>query len=135
MKPSLTPCFFSKPSLCLARSAISALMSTSLKVVSSAHVSCAPLSLSAIRCRIRDMGTRRSRSPAASAAAAGAAAGLGAAAAGLGGAAAAAGGGGGAAAGLGGAGGGGGVAAAALGAAAGGAAGPPADAVASVSSS
>ena len=41
MKPSRTPCFFSNRSLYLARASITAVMSTSLKVVSSAAVSCA----------------------------------------------------------------------------------------------
>src|SRR5260221_1925143 len=63
MKPSFTPCFFSKPSLYWSRSAITALMSTSLKVVSMAAVFCASLRRSAIRLRRRVMRTRSSRGP------------------------------------------------------------------------
>src|SRR5581483_724939 len=61
MKPSFTPCFFSKRSRYWVRSAITALMSTSLKVVSMAAVFCASLRRRAMVWRSRDMRTRSSR--------------------------------------------------------------------------
>ena len=61
MKPSLTPCFRSNRSLYSLRSAITALMSTSLKVVSMAAVFCASLRRRAMVCRKRVMCTRSSR--------------------------------------------------------------------------
>ena len=61
MKPSLAPCFFSNTSLYLARSAITPLMSTSLKVVSMAAVFCASFSRRAIVWRSFVMRTRSSR--------------------------------------------------------------------------
>ena len=61
MKPSFTPCFFSKMSLYFVRSAITALMSTSLKVVSMAAVVCASLRRRAIVWRSLVMRTRSSR--------------------------------------------------------------------------
>ena len=53
MKPSRTPCFFSKLSLYSARSAITSLMSTSLKVVSWAAVFCDSFRRSAMVLRRR----------------------------------------------------------------------------------
>ena len=61
MKPSLTPCFFSNRSRYCARSAMTWLMSTSLKVVSMAAVFCASLSRRAMVWRSRVMRTRSSR--------------------------------------------------------------------------
>ncbi len=58
MKPSFTPCFFSKPSLYFARTSITALRSTSLNVVSCACVCCASSRRSAMRARRRVIGTR-----------------------------------------------------------------------------
>ena len=55
MKPSFTPCFFSNSSLYWLRSAITALMSTSLKVVSMAAVFCASLRRRAMVWRSRVM--------------------------------------------------------------------------------
>ena len=61
MKPSRTPaCFFSNASLYSARSAIAALMSTSLKVVSMAAVFCASFSRAAMVRRRRVIFTRSS---------------------------------------------------------------------------
>src|SRR5256886_13517206 len=60
MKPSPMPCCFWKRSLCSARSAITALMSSSLKVVRMAAVCCAWTRRSAIRRRIGLGGTRSS---------------------------------------------------------------------------
>src|SRR5438445_515243 len=62
MKPSPMPCCFWKRSLCSARSAITALMSISLKVVRIAAVRCAWTRRSAIRRRIGLIGTRSSPS-------------------------------------------------------------------------
>src|SRR6266480_2554808 len=62
MKPSPMPCCFWKRSLCSARSAITALMSSSLKVVRMAAVCCAWTRRSAIRRRIGLSGTRSSPS-------------------------------------------------------------------------
>ena len=61
MRPRRTPCFCSNASPCAARSAVTAVMSTSLKVVSIAAVSCASFSRSPARRRRRLMGTRSSR--------------------------------------------------------------------------
>ena len=61
MKPSFTPCFFSKTSLYCARSAITSLMSTSLKVVSMAAVFCASFRRRAMVWRSLVMRTRSSR--------------------------------------------------------------------------
>ena len=61
MKPSFTPCFFSNSSLYWLRSDITALMSTSLKVVSMAAVFCASLRRRAMVWRSRVMCTRSSR--------------------------------------------------------------------------
>ena len=61
MKPSFTPCFFSNRSLYWLRSAITALMSTSLKVVSMAAVFCASFSRRAMVWRSRVIFTRSSR--------------------------------------------------------------------------
>src|SRR5215813_7020978 len=69
MKPSFTPCFFSKASLCRLRRATTFVMSTSLKVVSMAAVFCACFSRSAMRFLRRVMRTRSSRAPAGRAAA------------------------------------------------------------------
>src|SRR5206468_659902 len=62
MKPSPMPCCFWKRSLCSARSAITALMSSSLKVVRMAAVCCAWTRRSAIRRRIGLSDTRSSPS-------------------------------------------------------------------------
>ena len=62
MKPRRTPCFFSKLSLYSARSAMTWLMSTSLKVVSWAAVFCDSLRRSAMVLRSRLIATRSSRS-------------------------------------------------------------------------
>ena len=61
MKPSFTPCFFSNRSRYCVRSAMTWLMSTSLKVVSMAAVFCASLSRRAMVWRSRVMRTRSSR--------------------------------------------------------------------------
>ena len=61
MKPSFTPCFFSKTSLYWLRSAMVAVMSTSLKVVSIAAMFCASFRRRAIVWRRRDIDTRSSR--------------------------------------------------------------------------
>src|SRR6185437_15705628 len=61
MKPSLMPCFFSNRSRYWVRSAITCVMSTSLKVVSMAAVFCASLSRRAMVWRSRVMCTRSSR--------------------------------------------------------------------------
>ena len=61
MKPSFTPCFFSNSSLYSLRSAMTALMSTSLKVVSIAAVFCASFRRRAMVWRSRVIGTRSSR--------------------------------------------------------------------------
>src|SRR6202008_36256 len=61
MKPSFTPCFFSNPSLYCARSAITWVMSTSLKVVSIAAVFCTSFSRRAMVWRRRVILTRSSR--------------------------------------------------------------------------
>ena len=58
MKPSFTPCSFSKRSLWRARSSPMAVRSISLKVVSKAAFCCACSSLSAMRRRRRVIGTR-----------------------------------------------------------------------------
>src|SRR5262245_49512583 len=66
MKPSFTPCSFSKRSLYWLRSVMTACMLTSLKVVSIAAVCWDCTSRSAMRARSRDIGTRCSgRSPSA----------------------------------------------------------------------
>ena len=62
MKPSRAPCFFSKSSLSRSRRAMTAVMSTSLKVVSMAAVFCASLRRLAMVRRSRVMRTRSSRS-------------------------------------------------------------------------
>ena len=62
MKPSRTPCFFSKSSFSRSRSAMTAVMSTSLKVVSMAAVFCASFRRLAMVWRSRVMRTRSSRS-------------------------------------------------------------------------
>src|SRR5436309_3325059 len=62
MKPSPMPCCFWKRSLCSARSAITSLMSISLKVVRIAAVRCAWTRRSAIRRRMGLIGTRSSPS-------------------------------------------------------------------------
>ena len=62
MKPSRAPCFFSKSSFSRSRSAITLVMSTSLKVVSMAAVFCASLRRLAMVRRSRVMRTRSSRS-------------------------------------------------------------------------
>ena len=62
MKPRRTPCFFSKLSLYSVRSAMTWLISTSLKVVSCAAVFCDSLRRSAIVRRSRVIATRSSRS-------------------------------------------------------------------------
>ena len=56
MKPSFTPCAFSKLSLYFARSSMTAVMSTSLNVVSDAASCCAWTSRSATRLRSGDIG-------------------------------------------------------------------------------
>src|SRR5262249_25660800 len=61
MKPSFTPCVFSNRSLYWLRRCITALMSTSLKVVSMAAVFCASLSRRAMVARSRVIFTRSSR--------------------------------------------------------------------------
>jgi hypothetical protein len=61
MKPSRTPCFFSNTSRYWLRSAITCVMSTSLKVVSMAAVFCASLSRRAMVARSRVIFTRSSR--------------------------------------------------------------------------
>ena len=58
MKPSFTPCSFSKRSLCRARNSCTAVRSTSLNEVSSACVDCASTMRCAMRCRRRVMATR-----------------------------------------------------------------------------
>src|SRR5438132_853850 len=58
MKPSLTPCSFSKRSLYLLRSSMIGCMLTSLNVVRIAAVDCDCTSRSATRWRNRDIGTR-----------------------------------------------------------------------------
>mmetsp|Transcript_24476 Transcript_24476/g.97102 ORF Transcript_24476/g.97102 Transcript_24476/m.97102 type:complete len:211 (+) Transcript_24476:1603-2235(+) len=58
MKPSLTPWTFSNSSLHRLRDAMRLLMSHSWNVVSIAHVFCASLRRSAMRCRMRDILTR-----------------------------------------------------------------------------
>ncbi len=63
IKPSRTPCFFSKASRHCSRNAIVRLMSISLKVVSIAAAFCAAFSRSAMRRRSRVIRTRTSRSP------------------------------------------------------------------------
>ena len=63
MKPSRTPCFFSNRSLYLARASITALISTSLNVVSIAALFCASFSRRAIVWRRRVMRTRSSLRP------------------------------------------------------------------------
>jgi aromatic ring-opening dioxygenase catalytic subunit (LigB family) len=60
MKPIFTPCFFSNRSLYWLRMCITALMSTSLNVVSMAAVFCASLRRRAMVCRRRDIRTRSS---------------------------------------------------------------------------
>ncbi|MCY1232469.1 hypothetical protein D9M72_449610 [compost metagenome] len=66
MKPSFTPCSFSKRSLYLLRRSITGFMLTSLKVVRMALVDCDCSRRSAIRARRRLIGTRSSgRSPSA----------------------------------------------------------------------
>ena len=67
MKPSLTPCRFSNSSLYSLRIAITALMSTSLNVVSIAAVFCASFSRRAMVWRSRVMRTRSSRDSSSSA--------------------------------------------------------------------
>jgi hypothetical protein len=62
MKPSRAPCFFSKSSLSRSRSAMTPVMSTSLKVVSMAAVFCASFRRLAMVRRSRVMRTRSSRS-------------------------------------------------------------------------
>src|SRR5881296_3354815 len=62
MKPSPMPCCFWKRSLCSARSAITSLMSISLKVVRIAAVRCACTRRSAMRRRMGLIGTRSSPS-------------------------------------------------------------------------
>src|SRR2546428_5954237 len=62
MKPSPMPCCFWKRSLCSARSAITSVMSISLKVVRIAAVRCACTRRSAIRRRMGLIGTRSSPS-------------------------------------------------------------------------
>src|SRR5688500_14402936 len=62
MKPSRAPCFFSKASFGRWRSAITLVLSTSLKVVSMAAVFCASLSRLAMGRRRRVVRTRSSRS-------------------------------------------------------------------------
>ena len=62
MKPSRAPCFFSKSSFSRSRSAITLVMSTSLKVVSMAAVFCASLRRLAMVRRSRVILTRSSRS-------------------------------------------------------------------------
>ncbi len=88
MKPSFTPCFFSNTSRYWARNAITAVMSTSLKVVSMAAVFCASLRRRAMVWRSRVIRTRSSRAASSAGdgartctAAAGCAIGIGAAAA------------------------------------------------------
>ena len=71
-KPSLMPCFFSKPSLKRLRSSITAPMSASLKVVRMAAVFCASFRRLAMVCLSLVMRTRSSRGPAAAGAGAGA---------------------------------------------------------------
>ena len=61
MKPSFTPCFFSNNSLYWLRSAITLVMSTSLKVVSMAAVFCASFRRRAMVWRSRVIFTRSSR--------------------------------------------------------------------------
>ena len=61
MKPSFTACFFSNRSRYWFLSAITALMSTSLNVVSMAAVFCASLRRRAMVCLSRVIGTRVSR--------------------------------------------------------------------------
>src|SRR5580692_10188904 len=61
MKPSLTPCFFSNRSRYWLRSAMTCVMSTSLKVVSMAAVFCASFSRRAMVWRSRVIRTRSSR--------------------------------------------------------------------------
>ena len=61
MKPSLLPCFFSNTSLYCARSAMTLVMSTSLKVVSIAAVFCTSFSRRAMVWRSRVIFTRSSR--------------------------------------------------------------------------
>ena len=63
MKPSFTPWRFSNTSLYSLRSAMTWLMSTSLKVVSMAAVFCASFSRRAMVWRRRVIRTRCSRSP------------------------------------------------------------------------
>src|SRR5207253_5252700 len=58
MKPSLTPCSFSKRSLYLLRSSMIGCMLTSLNVVRIAAVDCDCTRRSATRWRKRDIGTR-----------------------------------------------------------------------------
>mmetsp|Transcript_16096 Transcript_16096/g.25088 ORF Transcript_16096/g.25088 Transcript_16096/m.25088 type:complete len:208 (-) Transcript_16096:94-717(-) len=58
MKPSFTPCFSRKASLCLLLSSIRYPISTSWKVVSMAAVFCASFNLVATRWRMRDILTR-----------------------------------------------------------------------------
>src|SRR6266496_305840 len=58
MKPSLTPCSFSKRSLYLLRNSITGCMLTSLNVVRIAAVDCDATRRSATRWRNRDIGTR-----------------------------------------------------------------------------
>mmetsp|Transcript_19577 Transcript_19577/g.29108 ORF Transcript_19577/g.29108 Transcript_19577/m.29108 type:complete len:207 (+) Transcript_19577:681-1301(+) len=58
MKPSFTPCFSRKASLCLPLSSIKYPISTSWKVVSMAAVFCASFNLVATRWRMRDILTR-----------------------------------------------------------------------------
>src|SRR5258707_1232443 len=62
MKPSRAPCFFSKSSFRRSRSAMTLVMSTSLKVVSMAAVFCASFRRLAMVRRSRVMRTRSSRS-------------------------------------------------------------------------
>ena len=62
MKPSRAPCFFSKSSFSRSRSAMTLVMSTSLKVVSMAAVFCASFRRLAMVRRSRVMRTRSSRS-------------------------------------------------------------------------
>ena len=64
MKPSFTPCSFSKRSLYFARISITGAMLTSLKVVRMAAVDCDCTRRSAMRARRRDIGTRCSGRPA-----------------------------------------------------------------------
>ena len=61
MKPSLMPCFFSKPPCIAVRNAMTCVMSTSLKVVSIAAVFCASFSRRAMVWRSRVIRTRSSR--------------------------------------------------------------------------